>query len=1200
MLGNTLIDNSQNLKLVDTLNEIINISEIKEICIATGYWDLKGTALITEALNNFLQREGTKLRLLIGKDPNVYQKDLTADSYKTAKQYPQDFIKIDLQNVELNNQAYQNAANLLMKYCNEDKKIEVHIFKLNEDDEKQFFHSKCYIFMGLNGKTFGIVGSSNFTQKGLEGNSELNYLDTDTPHITAEPTQYSPFKGHYYWFNEKWNLSEDWTKEFVVEVQNSPVGKEAKKTPYNPTNLPPVMDSCSVLSPYETYIKLLQDQFAEVIDSDGKIKEEDYLPKPKAKNFKKLTYQLEAVNQGFAIMKRHNGFILADVVGLGKTYTALMIVKRHLLETGFKHPVLIITPPAVYQSWVDSINFFDEDEIEGRKLSSHITLTTIGCLDTDSDITLNGDEKEDVAIDDFDSKFVDDDYGMIVVDESHRFRNDGTQMYQKLDDLIGNITARLGKQPYVALLSATPQNNAPYDLRNQIFLFQRNYRKSESIENLGQHGSNLLEYFGEKQKNYKTYIQRDKPNPNNPKERIPKTKAEIEEDRRKLREDSEDIRKRIIEQLVIRRTRTDIANFYKKDMQTQDLHFPKIMPPQPLLYEMGEEQGRLFIDTIDIIASEVSYVDVDENGNSLLGLKREPGEDALGYYRYRAIEFLKSEEHKQLYEANNLKVSGTSERLAQLTEMNLVKRLESSIAAFRESLHNLETYTQNMIDMFNVNRIFICPDLDINKELSSENKKKNGGFEQCLNIIAQKAKKKNQEHQTTHNAEFKKTDFTDDYIIKLNNDLKLIKELCSKWDKQTEDKKMQNFIWTAASTIFDKKRNPEQRLVIFTECIATQKELYKVLSSSPIREYGILSVDASNRNDLKETIAANFDANYKGDIIESERDKYKILITTDVLAEGVNLHRANSILNYDSPWNATKLMQRLGRINRIGTKADKIWNYNFYPSTLGDNQINLKNRTYIKLQSFHELFGEDSQIYSNSEEVKHFDKVEYDTVDDSMTPIMPYIAELREFKEKKPSDYERLLNIQNLALTQTTNPILKAFSSLHLLNANKDLIQSSLYISTRDDKKTYKVDQLQFFELLKPLAQLELTQSLPIDYKAFESNVIAKFKAEKQNASQARRQENKEGLQNEETAYNKMQAIIEIEDLEDDVYDMIDDICDAITNGNRTVIKQVLKTTLKDEGLGHIILTEEIRHLWKYTNYNNKDCMPEVKIIFVD
>ena len=463
MLGNTLIDNSQNLKLVDTLNEIINIPEIQEICIATGYWDLKGTALITESLEKFLERDGTKLRLLIGKDPNLYQKDLTADSYKTAKQYPQDYIKIDLQNVELNNQSYQNAANLLMNYCNEEKKIEVHIFKLNEDDEKQFFHSKCYIFMGLNGKTFGIVGSSNFTQKGLEGNSELNYLDTDTPHITAEPNQYSPFKGHYYWFNEKWALSEDWTKEFVVEIQNSPVGKEAKKNPYTPANLPPVADSCTVLSPHETYLKFLIDQFDEVVNFDGKITPDYYMPKDP--DFKKLTYQKEAVNQGFAIMKRHLGFILADVVGLGKTFTALMVVKRHLIETGFKNPILIITPPAIKQSWIDSIEYFDKNENSDKLLNPLITLTTIGCLEDVNEVD------EYVANEDFDSSFKKSNNGMIVVDESHRFRNDGTIMYQKLDDLIGSIAP----QPYVVLLSATPQNNAPYDLRNQIYLFQREH-----------------------------------------------------------------------------------------------------------------------------------------------------------------------------------------------------------------------------------------------------------------------------------------------------------------------------------------------------------------------------------------------------------------------------------------------------------------------------------------------------------------------------------------------------------------------------------------------------------------------------------------------------------------------------------------------------------------------------------------------------
>ena len=229
MFGNTLVDNSPKLKLVDTLNEIISMPEINEICIATGYWDLKGTSLVTDSLISFLSRNNTKLRLLIGKDPNVFKKDLTADAYKNAKLYPQDYLKIDLQNVEMNDEQYQKAAKMLIDNCSGDNpKIQVHIFEMNEDDENQFFHSKCYIFMSTQGKTCGIIGSSNFTKMGLEGNSELNFLDIDSSHITAKPDEYSPFKGHYYWFNEKWNLSKDWTKEFVIEVGNSPVGAKAK------------------------------------------------------------------------------------------------------------------------------------------------------------------------------------------------------------------------------------------------------------------------------------------------------------------------------------------------------------------------------------------------------------------------------------------------------------------------------------------------------------------------------------------------------------------------------------------------------------------------------------------------------------------------------------------------------------------------------------------------------------------------------------------------------------------------------------------------------------------------------------------------------------------------------------------------------------------------------------------------------------
>ncbi len=98
---------------------------------------------------------------------------------------------------------------------------------------------------------------------------------------------------------------------------------------------------------------------------------------------------------------------------------------------------------------------------------------------------------------------------------------------------------------------------------------------------------------------------------------------------------------------------------------------------------------------------------------------------------------------------------------------------------------------------------------------------------------------------------------------------------------------------------------------------------------------------------------ANFDANYQG----SQKNDIDILITTEVLAEGINLHRANVIVNYDTPWNATKLMQRVGRVNRIGTKSDTIYNYNFYPSDAVDAIISLKKKALVKLQGFHSTFG---------------------------------------------------------------------------------------------------------------------------------------------------------------------------------------------------------------------------------------------------
>ncbi len=213
MMTNTLIDNSAHLKMVDTLRECINTPEIDTIRIATGYWDIPGTALILDVLETFLQRANSKLKLLIGKDPYVYYKMVQHPIYKD-KNYPKDFIRIGLDELALNiKPEYKGVINLLLQHC-ESGKIEIHIFKTNEDDEKQFFHSKCYIFTSESCKTkaYGIIGSSNFTEKGLQGNSELNYYES-VPHTVRYGVE-DNIKGHVGWFEEKWAQSQDWTKEF--------------------------------------------------------------------------------------------------------------------------------------------------------------------------------------------------------------------------------------------------------------------------------------------------------------------------------------------------------------------------------------------------------------------------------------------------------------------------------------------------------------------------------------------------------------------------------------------------------------------------------------------------------------------------------------------------------------------------------------------------------------------------------------------------------------------------------------------------------------------------------------------------------------------------------------------------------------------------------------------------------------------------
>ena len=203
----------------------------------------------------------------------------------------------------------------------------------------------------------------------------------------------------------------------------------------------------------------------------------------------------------------------------------------------------------------------------------------------------------------------------------------------------------------------------------------------------------------------------------------------------------------------------------------------------------------------------------------------------------------------------------------------------------------------------------------------------------------------------------------------------------------------------------DKKTNTSQRLVVFSEAIDTVDAICQAAEHGGYKGK-VLRVTAQNRKDAEQQIRENFDANYEG----SQKDDYRILVTTEVLAEGVNLHRANVILNYDTPWNATRLMQRIGRVNRIGSTAKAVYVYNFMPSAQGDAMIKLVETAYTKLQMFHSLFGEDSKVFTADEEIASFGLSKF--VDGEESPDEKYKTELKQFKSAHPERYAQILAME--------------------------------------------------------------------------------------------------------------------------------------------------------------------------------------------
>lgn len=876
-----------------------NLPNIYHFDALVGYFRATGYFKLRPYLENI-----TEIRILVG--INV---DILLEKYNSLGQQhiinpdetKDEFIKKikeDIQEAEYSKEIEDGIVQFIKDIVNKKIIIKAH-------PEKNL-HAKIYIFKPKEFNQYStgsvITGSSNLTESGLGSREKSNY------EFNVELRDYDDIKFASEEFELLWNESVD-----ILPVDVSNLQKETF-----------LNDN---FTPFELYIKLLIEYFGKRIEYDPT--NIDLLLPDK---YTRLTYQSEAAIEGYEKLMKYNGFFLADVVGLGKTIVASIIAKKFVFENGYHSKILIVYPPALEDNWKTTIKDFHID--------NNAWFVSTGSLHK----VLDGNNKNYPNPNEYD---------LIIIDEAHKFRNDTSNMYEKLQTITKSDRRIPGSngdtRKKVMLLSATPLNNHPADIENQIYLFQdRRNANLPSIKDLQSFFTPLKDEYDELKKDDILNV-------------------------RKVKAIFDKIRDKVIEPLVIRRSRTDIVNNedFRKDITEQGIIFPKINPPNEVKYEFDDALSILFDTTITLLTS------MDEKRNPV---------DGIGFYRYRAIEYLINEEDRKRYGD----VTSISNRLSAIMKTLLVKRLESSFYAFKMSLSRLHRNTNHMIKMFEVDKVYVAPDIDVNKYLNEGNEE---ALEEKIN------------DRGGNNQIYGSEDFKEDFIDLLKADEKKIKQLVDEWSKINYDPKLNKFIADLKSKFLNKKYNHSDKLVIFSESKETINYLSDTLQDIGIDK--ILAISAANRKDKFATILENFDANQPK---TDWKNDYNIIFTTEVLAEGINLHRSNVIVNYDVPWNSTRLMQRIGRVNRIGTEAKEIHVFNFYPSDKSDNLIKLTNTAIKKLQAFHSAFGEDNQIYSQLEEIGEAG-LYGSKLKEEINETLVFLQELREFKKKNINQFNQIKSI---------------------------------------------------------------------------------------------------------------------------------------------------------------------------------------------
>ena len=401
-------------------------------------------------------------------------------------------------------------------------------------------------------------------------------------------------------------------------------------------------------------------------------------------------------------------------------------------------------------------------------------------------------------------------------------------------------------------------------------------------------------------------------------------------------------------------------------LKKQKLKFPEVQDPVPLYYQLNETEDKIFNETIHLITQEFKYA------------RYTP----LLYYKGKITQ---SEEISQ-------------RNMGKFMKILLVKRLESSFYAFRNSIDRFIRSYDMFLKEFDNGNVYVSKKY-INKifELLE-----NDDDEAVQRLIDEgKAERYNSE------------DFIDEFKKDLQNDLEILRRIKSLWENIKRDPKLQKL----QSELSKNKILKNRKLIIFTESKETAEYLTKRIGGK------VLCYHGGSSETIRDKVTLNFDARAR-----KPKDDYMILVSTEVLSEGVNLHRSNVVINYDIPWNPTRMMQRVGRINRIDTKFDKIYTFNFFPTIQSEDEIRLRKTAESKINAFLTLLGGDAAILTEGEPVSSHELfnrlISKETIsgeEQIEESELKYLNVVKDIRDKNPQLFEKIKRLPQKARSAKEN-----------------------------------------------------------------------------------------------------------------------------------------------------------------------------------